>query len=52
MGLRKQNETKVSSIILYLDLLKPFSDKQNLIEFVAKGPGLQEILEVPQDEEK
>lgn len=33
-------ETKISSIILCLDLLKPFSDKQNLIEFIARRRAL------------
>lgn len=42
-------ETKISSIILCLDLLKPFSDKKNLIEFIARRCALQEIL---MDEEK
>ena len=48
----KQNKTKLSPVVLYPHLLKPFPDKQNLIEFVASRPALQEILEVPQDEEK
>lgn len=29
-------ETKISSIILCLDLLKPFSDKQNLIDLLPE----------------
>lgn len=48
----EQNQT-LPPIISYPDLLTPFSGQQNLIEFVASRPALQEILkEVPQCERK
>lgn len=50
---KEQNKTKLSTDNFNPDLLKPFQDEQNLIEFIVRRPALQEILkEVLQYKEK